>query len=106
MVVCSAKEKCNSPHRVCQRCTQYYVPGRDGSDFIDTDVKCHLCAGIRCAPREKLPSEDGIDDIDIKFYGMETASKRARYCAVNPASETDPSEVILNEAYKDHFRVR
>ena len=106
MVISSARDKCNSPHRVCQRCTQYYVPGKDGKDFIQKGVKCHLCAGIRCSQREKLHNEAGVDDTVIKFYNMETASKKARYCALNSPSEKGPANVILKEKYDDHFRVR
>ena len=104
----AAQKKCHPPHKVCQRCTEGYVPGEDGSNYLiaDFQYKCHLCAGMPCPARVDLHRNDGVDEVVVKFFVFESGSKVARYQAVNLPAVTDPMEVIRGYPYDDHFRVK
>ena len=96
MYLCSSKERCQAPNKVCNKCV---VITADGN-------LCHMCAGVRCPTRFDLHKNDGVDDIVLKFYVFETGSKIVRYLAKSHPSVVDHSTVIYNHAYDDCLRVR
>ena len=84
MFLCSSKEKCKSPNRICDKCV---VINKNGN-------MCHMCAGVRCPTRFDLHKNDGVDDLILKFYVFETASKSVRYLANSHPCVVDHSTVI------------
>jgi len=96
MFLCSSKERCQAPYKVCNKCVTFT---KDGD-------KCHMCAGKRCPTRYELHVKDGVDDIVLKFFVLETASKLMRYLAQSQPSVDDHTRVIYDHAYDDCLRVR
>ena len=96
MFLCSSKERCQAPNKVCNKCVIFTADGN----------QCHMCAGKRCPTRFELHKNDGVDDLIMKFYVFETGSKSARYLANTHPSVVDHSTVIYNHEYDDCVRVR